>query len=181
MTETDIHLLLADCATKRLDAFDALYKKVSAQLFGIALCILKREELAEEALQETFLQIWNRAADFDSSKGEAISWMAALCRYRSLDLLRRQAHQPGISLEESNINPIDPNDSRLDHLLTGTQQKKLFECLQELTPEQRKSIALAYFDGLTQLEIAKQLNSPLGTVKSWVRRALQSLKRCLQA
>ncbi len=181
MINTDINELIADCALKRVDAFDALYKAISAQLFGISLCILKREELAEEALQETFIQVWNRAAEYDSSKGEAISWVVALCRYRSLDLLRRQTRQPAMSLDAMSINPADPHDSQLDHLMTGTQQRKLYACLDELLPEQRKSIALAYFDGLSQPEIAERMHSPLGTVKSWVRRALQSLRGCLQA
>lgn len=172
---------LEDASRGDRTAFFRLYQGTRSHLFGLALRILKRKDWAEEALQDSFLKIWNKAADFDPERGQAYSWMAAIVRNRCLDQLRKAGREP-VSREElrEEINADLVPDS-LEQLVGAEQIQALQKCLETLGKEERESIWLAYWKGLTQVELAEFWEKPLGTVKTWVRRGLERLRGCLES
>jgi RNA polymerase sigma-70 factor (ECF subfamily) len=183
-SDTDSHReltnLLHHCAQGRQSALQRLYELTSAQLFALLLRILKRRDLAEEALQDAFLSVWRNSGSYNGAKGAPMTWLVSICRHRALDMLRRDRREvhidPESEMQEMAETPYGENTGLLSH----AEVRALQQCLDELSEGQRHSIQLAYFDGCTHLEIAQSLSSPLGTVKSWVRRGLQALKGCLE-
>ena len=179
--------LLHTVAQGRQAAFQELYGLVSPQLFAVLLRILKRRDLAEEALQDALLSVWRNAASYSADKGAPMTWLVSICRYRALDSLRRQRRE--VSLEPM-LEGVEDGTSELaglvdesadGALISKAEERALDDCMRRLNDGQRSSLKLAYFDGCTHEEIAANLGSPIGTVKSWVRRGLESLKRCLEA
>ena len=171
--------LLAACAGGDKAAFERLYRQTSAKLFGVALRIVRQEDLAEEVLQDCYIRIWNRAGDYREGLAAPMTWMASIVRNRSLDWLRRP--NPEVIDVEGQIIDATASDGpgpldAVERLRDGTA---LARCLGELEAKQRQAILLAFHDGLTHSEMAKHLREPLGTVKTWVRRGLAKLKACL--
>jgi RNA polymerase sigma-70 factor, ECF subfamily len=175
-----IEQLLARCALRDQRALQELYQAVSAQLFGILLRLLKRRALAEEALQDVMVRVWQRADQYVAYRGRAMAWISSIARYRAIDLLRAQR-------QHTSIDDAPPDaliDARSDFADMTTSQRlrnALGVCLGRLTGEQQRCIALAYVEGYSQDQIATAVGSPLGTVKSWMRRGLASLKQCLES
>ena len=176
--------LLRACAQGHQAAFRELYQLTSPQLFAILVRIVKRRDLAEEALQDGFLSVWRNASSYTAEKGTPMTWLVSICRYRALDTLRREHRDVLVDL------PADTDEDLMSDFADQEQQGDFFShaearalkrCLDKLNEGQRNSIKLAYFDGRSHEEIANNLRAPLGTVKSWVRRGLQSLKQCLGA
>lgn len=165
-------------ATARGDraAFERLYKRTSRTLFGVAKSVLRRQEWAEEAVQDAYLRIWYRADEYHPNRGRAMTWMISIVRYRAIDLLRRQRAPHGTN--DASGEPPTPDPEALAGALHDTH--RLLGCLGDLTERQRRSIVLAFFEGLTHAELAHRLEVPLGTIKSWVRRGLTVLKECLE-
>lgn len=170
--------LLARTALGERKAFEQLYSAASAKLFAVSLRIVHERGLAEEVLQDSFVRIWSHSREYALSKGAPFAWMATIVRNRSLDLMRRSREVPDVDdalaanlADESAMPARDVEDRQAAHALR--------ECLQELEAEQRQSIALAFFHGLTHSELAVHLRRPLGTVKTHVRRGLAKLKDCL--
>jgi RNA polymerase sigma-70 factor, ECF subfamily len=169
------------CASKDERALKALYDAVAPYLLGIMTRILRRRDLAEEALQDVFLKIWEQATQFDAVKGRAIPWLVSIARYRAIDIRRRDRRLITVG-EDEQIFETASTDGAADGLLFASNSRALLQkCLQLLGGTQQKCLQLAYLDGLSHNEIAATVGEPLGTVKSWVRRSLQSLKRCLEA
>lgn len=176
--------LLHACAQGRQAAFQELYGQVSPQLFSILLRILKRKDLAEEALQDALLSVWRNAGSYSAEKGSPMTWLVSICRYRALDMLRRERREVSLepALETDEDGTAGFADEAADpELISKAEERALEECMQRLNDGQQASIRLAYVDGCTHEEIAARIKSPIGTVKSWVRRGLESLKRCLEA
>lgn len=172
--------LLARCALRDQQAFAALYRDTSAKLFGVALRILRRSDWAEEVLQESYLNIWNHAADYTSGKSAPLTWMTSIVRNRSLDWLRRpQMETSGEEYEITVDHWVDGSDGPLEHAMAAADAAALARCMRTLDQSQRQSIALAFYHGLTHSELAAHLRQPLGTVKTWVRRGMDKLKTCL--
>jgi RNA polymerase sigma-70 factor (ECF subfamily) len=166
--------LLARCARQEHRALEELYKEVSSLLLALLLRMLRTRELAEDALQDVFVQIWRQAGQFDAQRGRALAWITSIARYRAIDMQRSRPNWVGLeSAPERAIPPLSTESS-----LT---QRSLERCLGLLSGDQRHCLALAYQHGLTQDDIATAIGQPLGTVKSWVRRALSSLRRCLDS
>lgn len=157
-------------------AFSALYAQTSAKLFGIALRITRSREAAEDVLQESFVAVWDRTSDYDPARGSAIGWMITIVRHCAIDQLRRRAARPEGrgAPEEALANLAAPGgaDSR-------AELRSLQRCLDELDAEPRRAVLLAYCYGLTREELARRLAVPVGTVKSWLRRSLERLQKCL--
>lgn len=172
--------LLAACTLKDQQAFTKLYDLTSAKLYGVILRILVRDEWAQDCLQEAFIKVWNNAESYRPDLAAPMTWMATIARNQALDLLRRKRRE--ISLEEATWLPeeADSDPLPLDRLQHGDDAKRLAECLEGLKPQQRQTIALAYFKGLTHEQLATHMESPLGTIKTWIRRGLEQLKRCLE-
>ncbi|MGX5174978.1 RNA polymerase sigma factor [Aliikangiella sp. IMCC44653] len=159
-------------------AFEQLYLNCGGQLLAVAINLLGRKDLAEEVIQETFVKIWHNADNYHANRGSVMTWLVSMVRNRCIDELRHnkvnQKHQARLPLP-TDINPNMESQSTL------SDNVKLKHCVEQLDSGQRQSIQLAYFYGLTQQEITKHIEAPLGTIKSWIKRGLQSLKSCLSA
>ncbi|HTW53381.1 MAG TPA: sigma-70 family RNA polymerase sigma factor [Stellaceae bacterium] len=167
--------LLRQTAVGDAAAFAALYKQTAGKLFGIAIRIAGRGEVAEDALQECFVLVWQRAGDYDPLRGAAMSWLIAIIRNCTIDRLRRRARRPEGHAVEDALDRLAAPDSAAK----GAELRALEHCLGELGEQPRQAVLLAYVHGLTREELAVRLAVPVGTVKSWIRRSLDRLKRCL--
>lgn len=176
----DLAQLLVACGRKDEDAFARLYRAASPKLFAAAIRILRRRDWAEEVLQDSFVSIWNHAADYAQWKSAPMTWMTSIVRNRALDLLRRPALEVSGDLEVIMELREDGNPGPLEQALASADAARLAACLKTLEARQRQSIMLAFFHGLTHSELASHLRQPLGTVKTWIRRGLQQLKACLE-
>ena len=172
--------LLARCALRDQRAFATLYQFSSAKLFAVAVRITRRREWAEEVLQEAFVNIWNHAAGYNSTKSAPMTWMTAIVRNRALDWLRRPREvEIDEEHEELMTSIADESPGPEELLRRSLEAGKLARCMKTLTEEQQRSITLAFFYGLSHGELAGQMRKPLGTVKTWIRRGLDRLKGCL--
>ena len=177
-----LHLkLLSATALGDRRAFEKLYRETSGQLFAVSLQLLKRKDLAEEALQEAFVSVWHNAAEYRQERGTVLTWMVSIVRYRALDILRgkkmgKETSDTQVAATES----IDP-DNPESEWYKRRQKVKLDECMDHLEKPQANAISLAYFKGFSHTEVCQYMASPLGSVKSWIRRGLQLLKRCLES
>lgn len=161
-------------------AFAALYDAASPQLFGLAMRILKRRDWAEDVLQEALISAWRNAGDYRRELGSGKAWLTVILRNRALDRLRREATARLADTGDDLPEVADPAPSALDMTMAGDDGRRLKNCLDTLEEAQKRAIVLAYYDGLTHEQLAQRLASPLGTVKSWIRRGLQRLKGCLE-
>lgn len=175
-----LQALLADCARNDRAAFEQLYRLASPKLFSLCLAMLRRQDLAEEVLQDAFVQIWRDAASYDPGRAAPMTWMGVIVRHRALDLLRRR--RPEVSLDEYEgiEEHVDSNPNPMEVVLGLSDNQALKRCLEALPERQRESIVEAFLRGLTHEQLSAVLATPLGTVKSWIRRGLGQLKRCLQ-
>jgi RNA polymerase sigma-70 factor, ECF subfamily len=158
-------------------ALAALYDRYSGMLFAMLLRILRDRHAAEEVLQDLFLQLWRNASSFDVSRGTLPAWLMVIGRNRAISRLRRRDSRE--TPEDVEAWPANAVASPVD--IEGEMQRaqlveKLRTAMAALPAEQREAVELAYFEGMTQTEIAERTGSPLGTVKSRVRAALQSLR-----
>ncbi|HWG78536.1 MAG TPA: sigma-70 family RNA polymerase sigma factor [Stellaceae bacterium] len=159
-------------------ALKRLYELESGRLYGIALRIARRPEIASDALQDAFVQVWQNAAKFTAERGAAAAWLASIVRYRTLDAVRKAGREV-LSDDPTLGDRIDEPDI-LDRLDDARLEGDLKRCLDALDDKQRRCIMLAFVDGFSHSEIAARLAAPLGSVKSWVRRGLHSLRSCLE-
>lgn len=176
----DLEPLLARCALHDRSAFEALYHKTSAQLFGVVLRIVNDRELAGEVLQESYIKIWHHAGEFRADKARPQTWMISIARNQAIDFLRRQATRPQSTEPVDELYWLADETAGPEEIVDAQQQEQaLHRCLEQFEGEQRRVLQLAYFHGMTHEELAKRMEKPLGTVKSWLRRGLLRLKNCL--
>ena len=180
MAQDDLASLLAACARRDRAAFERLYRDTSPKLFGVALRILRREDWAEDVLQECYLRIWDHAPEYRAGLAAPMTWMTSIVRNRCLDWVRR----PRLEVIDEEGALIDAAASGepgpLAEAESSSEARALKRCLDTLEARQRQAIALAYYEGLSHAELAHHLRAPLGTVKTWVRRGLLRLKSCLE-
>lgn len=158
-------------------AFEQLYRQTAAKLYGVSYTILRRQDLAEEALQDAYVKVWHRAGEYAPDKGSVMSWLISIVRYRAIDLLRKKANQ---ELHDDDMDSFSRDDHTEELIDRAISEKKLNECLHELQPNTRQCIQLAFIFGLSHQEVSEHVKEALGTVKSWIRRGMESLKGCLQ-
>ena len=163
------------------EAFQTLYDATSRKLYGIILRILASRSLADEILQEVYVKIWQRAADFDITKASPITWMAVIARNRALDEVRR----PGYAAALDDLGDVLDLPASLEHPLDGLERsdqfKALLRCLNMLDRERRDILLLAYYRGLSRDALAERFNHPTATIKTWLHRSLAQLKSCLSS
>jgi RNA polymerase sigma-70 factor (ECF subfamily) len=159
-------------------AFRQLYEATRSKLFAVSLRIVRERSLAEEVLQDSFVNIWNHAADYARARSAPTTWMTAIVRNRSLDVVRRSREEPDVD-DILAANLADESASPMREAAERAEAHAIRDCLEELDAEQRQSIALAFFHGLSHSELARHLRRPLGTVKTHIRRGLLKLKDCL--
>lgn len=167
-------------------AFEALYDATAARVHGLVRRLTQRAALAEEVLEETYWQVWREAPRFDAARGRPITWLLSMARSRAIDALRRERRFQHEPLQEAGDEPgatwADPAAPAPQDLLEATRgHAHVHAALASLEPRSRQLVALAFFRGLTHEEIAQQQGLPLGTVKSLIRRALQQLRRVMEA
>ena len=174
-------MLLAGCARRREADFEELYALCSAQLNGTLLRILKIEAIAEEALQESFVKIWMKADSYSPETGSPMTWMNSIARNQALDVLRRRgSRERNESPELVSLIDATPDAAKPWHEMSSDAEA-LMRCLDELPEASRDCIVRAYCEGYSHEELAAETAAPLGTVKSWIRRGLVSLRKCVDA
>jgi RNA polymerase sigma-70 factor (ECF subfamily) len=169
---------LRACARRDREALRRIYEVEGPYLLGVALRILRRRDLAEEAVHDAFVEVWQKAASFDPDRGAAPAWMAAIVRHRAFNILRKRSREtlvePGdlVDLPDLAAGPAEA-------LARVSADDALRECLEVLDDDKRLCILLAYVDGYSHSQIAARLEAPLGTVKARIRRGLLALRECL--
>jgi RNA polymerase sigma-70 factor, ECF subfamily len=182
--------MLARVALGDRAAFATLYSATSAHLYGVILRINPDRGHAEDILQDIFISIWRSAQGFDAARAQPMTWLTSIARNRAIDSLRRRRTEIAtVSAQiggddgepESDLVALTPSGDRgpLELLLQAARERAVSHCVGELSAEQQQCVALAYYQGLSHSEVAQSLAQPLGTVKSWIRRALIALKDCL--
>ena len=181
----ELAVLMGLAADGCMGSFETLYRLTNTRLLGIILRINRDRGESEEVLQETYVKAWRQIRQFDSSRGRAVSWLIGIARNGAIDSLRAKQSRPQSNMAFNNQdgNPYEDFASSepgpLENLAIQRQEAFVRSCLTRLPPEQRESLILAFYNGLSHQEIAQLLGKPLGTVKSWIRRSLVSLKALL--
>jgi RNA polymerase sigma-70 factor, ECF subfamily len=173
-------------------SFSQLYERTHLHLFGIAIRLLRSEQQAEDAVQDAFVKVWNRAGSYHAEQavheGHALAWLTSIVRNRALDMLRTRSRNiedirpgaaAGVDDDEGDAAPADGAADALDLYAKATQALHVDGCMGLLDASQRQCLALTYFQGLSNTEVADHLGAPLGSVKAWIRRGLARLKDCL--
>ena len=169
--------LLKNVAAGDRDALRQIYLRHSTRLFGIAMAILRDRAAAADVLQDSFLKVWQRAGQFDAERGDGQAWMSAIVRHASFDAARARGRE--IPTDDPGLGDTMVEPEAFEALSFSDESKRLHVCLDRLPRDNREGIVLAFVHGLSHPEIALKLNQPLGTVKSWIRRGLLSLRECL--
>jgi RNA polymerase sigma-70 factor, ECF subfamily len=159
-------------------ALKRLYELESRRLYGVALRIARRPEVAADALQDAFVQVWQNAGSFSPERGSAAAWLTGIVRFRALDAVRRLGRE--VLSDDPALGEASHEPDMAAAIDLKLAQGALQRCLGALEERQRHCILLAFVDGLSHAEIAARLPAPLGSVKSWVRRGLLSLRSCLE-
>ena len=170
--------LIHRTAAEDSDAFQRLYEHTASHVFGVLRQMLGSDAQAEEVLQEVYLAVWSRAGDFHVSRGTVMTWIITIARRKAIDLIRRRKRE--VVTDEVPELPTDEQDSPLNMAMAGNHAEQLRICIDELTLDQRHCVELAFFNGATHREVSNAISKPVGTVKSWIRRGLSALKRCLE-
>lgn len=165
-------------------AFARVYQATSAHLFGVALRILKRRDVAEDVLQEAFVSVWHHAGSYQAASGQPMTWMISIARNKALDVVRSAAarHETGmpVTAEGETIDIEDERPNPLQLLTQATDALAIRGCMEALDASHRQCLALAYYQGMSHAEVAAHMRAPLGSVKAWVRRGLERLKKCME-
>jgi len=173
--------LIARLQRRDPQALAELYDRYGRLAYSLILRVVRDTGVAEDLVQETFLRVWNRVQGFDAERGAVGPWLLAVARNRAIDYLRSTTGRARNSLElEAAEHPALYSDMEKD-LLLSDKARRVKAALQKLSPKQREVIELAYFEGLSQSEMAERMGEPLGTVKTWVRTALKNLREELDA
>jgi RNA polymerase sigma-70 factor, ECF subfamily len=157
---------------------EGLYGRYGGLVFTLALRIVGDHELAREVLQDTFQRAWEASEAYDPQRGRISWWLMGIARNRAIDLLRSRAHQARLR-EQERVSADVCDRAHVDAPDVVGLRRAIVNALQALTPAQRKAIELAYYAGLTQVEIARELSEPLGTIKSRTREAMDRLRQLL--
>lgn len=182
---TDLQKNLARVALGDRAAFARVYQSTSAHLFGVALRILNRRDAAEDVLQEAFVNVWHHAGSYRASSGQPMTWLISIVRNKSLDVVRGASarHETAMPLtaEGEAVDVADDRPNPLQLLTQATDALAVRGCMESLDASHRQCLALAYYHGMSHSEVAAHMRAPLGSIKAWVRRGLERLKRCMES
>ncbi len=176
---SDLGEMLRRVAAGDAGALRSIYDAEAPAMLGVAMRLLRRRALAEEAVHDAFVQVWQRAASFDPARGEAKAWLYAVLRHRALNI-RRDEVRTELSDDIETFEVPNGEESAEAMVIRLSETSALRRCLERLEPARRKAIALVYLDGLSHSELAGRLGIPIGTAKSWIRRSLLALRDCLE-
>jgi RNA polymerase sigma-70 factor (ECF subfamily) len=178
LTPAELVWLIAAVAKGDEAAFERLYAATRAKLFGVVLRILRRQDLAEEVIQEAYVRIWSSAGQFNPGLSSPITWMASIARNRAVDVVRKRGE---ISIEEEPTAmevAADSPDPLARREMTE-ELKRLLECVGRLEPDRQKLVLLAYYNGWSREQLAAKFETPVNTVKTWLRRSMMDIRECL--
>jgi len=171
--------LLAATARQDQAAFAELYDTTRRKLFGLALMVLRRRDLAEDVLQEAYIRIWRNASRFDPGRGTPMTWMATIVRNLAIDIKRSR---PSLATDDSALMVIPFNGrSALDEIETSENARRLRHAIQTLDPIKRKLVIAAYIQGHSREQLAERFGAPVNTIKTWLRRAVLDMRAALAA
>ncbi len=175
--------LLREVGQGNRESFEALYERFSGVLFSTAYRVLNNQEAAEDVLQDVFVQIWEKAALYDPTRGKPMTWAITLTRNKAIDRLRstqrRSRLQDELQHESETVEQFDDKSS-FDAVSSVETAEMVREAIKKLSKDQREAIELAFFSSLTQTEISERLNQPLGTIKARIRRGMMRLKELIR-
>lgn len=181
--DSELMALIDRVAAQDDAAFKELYDQCAAKLYGLAMRVVGKREWADDVLQEAFLNIWRSAVDYRGHLSPPLAWMGLIVRSRALDFLRRRnAERFNVSQELDEVLEATLEGDSPDPMSTAfasQQAQALHQCLARLENQQREVVSLAYLRDLSHSELARQLQLPLGTVKTWIRRGLEQLRACM--
>ncbi|MCG6206316.1 sigma-70 family RNA polymerase sigma factor [Rhodopseudomonas sp. HC1] len=178
LTSAELVWLIAAVAKGDQAAFERLYNATRAKLYGVVLRILRRQDLAEEVVQEAYVKIWNSAGTFNPGVASPITWMASIARNRAIDVARKRSEvsiEDEPSAQEAAADSPDP----LARREMTEELKQLLECVGRLEPDRQKLVLLAYYNGWSREQLAAKFDAPVNTVKTWLRRSLLDVRECL--
>jgi RNA polymerase sigma-70 factor (ECF subfamily) len=178
----DLPALLARVCLRDRQAFERLYRATCAHLFSVAFRILRNENHADDVLQDAFMNVWHSAPQYNAAAGTPMTWMINIVRNKAIDALRAGKSRQAATVElgdDALAVAADAGTEPQQLLQDSLDKARIDRCMQALGAAQRQALALAYYRGMVHTEIAAALGTPLGTVKSWVRRGLDQLKSCL--
>ena len=178
LTPAELIWLLASVAKGDEAAFERLYAATRAKLFGVVLRILRRQDLAEEVVQEAYVKIWHSAGHFNPSLASPITWMVSIARNRAIDVVRKRSEA---SIEDEPVAMEVASDipDPLARREMTEELKRILECVGQLDPERQKMVLLAYYNGWSREQLSEKFNTPLNTVKTWLRRSMIEIRGCL--
>ncbi len=159
-------------------AFQNLYEQAAPQLFAIAVRLLKKQDIAEEVLQDVFLTLWHVSDQYNVERGSVRTWLSTITRNRCIDRMRRQPVMHVELLDEEVFTPDE--EDPMNRAMQADDETLLSVCMHELNEQQRLCVSLAFFDGMTHQEVANHLTVPLGSAKTWIRRGIDYLKKCME-
>ena len=178
LTTPELVWLLAAVAKGDRAAFERLYQATCAKLYGTAIRILRRADLANEVLQEAYLEVWNSAARFDPAAASPINWMVAIARDHAIDLARREA-EISIGEEPEVMEATAENRRPLAKREVSEELDRLLACMGRLDEDSRRLVLLAYYSGCSREQLAVKFKKPVDSIKTWLRRSLADIRECL--
>jgi RNA polymerase sigma-70 factor (ECF subfamily) len=173
--------LLRDIAGGSRNAFETLYRTTASRLFGICLRVLGDRAEAEDVVQEVYTTIWHKAHQFDAERASAMAWLSMIARNRAIDRLRAAPARGTLAPMEWADDVPDAGATPLQSAMSDDDRARLEACMRQLDARRQALIRAAFFEGSTYEELARRISSPLGSVKSWIRRGLLQLRGCLEA
>ena len=178
LTPGELVWLLASVAKGDEAAFERLYEATRAKLFGVVLRILRRQDLAEVVIQEAYVKIWNSAGQFNPGMASPITWMVSIARNRAIDVVRKRS-ETSIEEEPAAMEVASDTPEPLARREMTEELKRILECVGQLDPERQKLVLLAYYNGWSREQLAEKFDTPLNTVKTWLRRSMIEIRECL--
>lgn len=178
LTPAELVWLIAAVAKGDEAAFERLYVATRAKLFGVVLRILRRQDLAEEVIQEAYVKIWNSAGQFNPGLSSPITWMVSIARNRAIDIVRKRS-ESSIEEEPAAMEVAADTPDPLARREMTEELKRLLECVGRLEPDRQKLVLLAYYNGWSREQLAAKFDTPVNTVKTWLRRSLMDIRVCL--
>nr|WP_315241846.1 sigma-70 family RNA polymerase sigma factor [uncultured Albidiferax sp.] len=179
----DYERALQGCARGERQALQDIYRQDSRHLLGVALRIVRQRQQAEDVVHDAFMNIWTQAASFDAQRGSGRGWIYSVVRNLALNAVRNGARE--VPVDEETAEALDAQNSLQAHAEIAdafdlrVSLGKLNDCLARLEPARRNCILYAYVDGCSHGEIAERTQTPLGTVKAWIKRSMGSLRECM--
>src|SRR5215813_11811032 len=178
LTPAELVWLIAAVAKGDQAAFERLYAATRSKLFGVVLRILRRQDLAEEVIQDAYVKIWNSAGQFNPALSSPITWMVSIARNRAIDIVRKRSE---ISIEEepSAMDVASDTPDPLARKDMTEELQRVLDCVGKLEPQRQRLVLLAYYNGWSREQLSRKFDTPLNTIKTWLRRSMVEIRECL--